>query len=649
MAALVLLSLLAGNSINANVVSTMSVPMHRVPKFAVPVLSPYDASFTNNKLSPDLRERLENQTSGRVTVIVQADDIDSAELKELIHSSGTIVVDRADSFDMLTLDVPAGFVKMIGENRHVHHISLDRETKFLGHVETTTGVSAMRATTGNSSIDGRGIGIAIVDTGIYAGHDEFTGANGSSRVVAQTQFELGGAEDKYGHGTHVAALAAGRGGRAGNFLSTNILDDYQGIAPGANIIAVRVLTDLGTGSSSKLIRALDWIYANRQTYNIRVVNLSLGSPAVESWRDDPVCRAARKLTDAGVVVVAAAGNDGKNLFGQKVYGTIHSPGIDPTVITVGATNTFGTDLRSDDGVATYSSRGPTRSYYTDENGDKVYDHLVKPDLVAPGNKLISAKSRISLLSLLNPTNEVWNDGLSTNTQLIYMSGSSMASPIVAGAAALMLQANPTLTPNMIKMILMYTAQPLARFNHLEQGAGAINIEGAVRLAKLVRTDLRSSTRLGAPMLTTATMPDQRSTIAGQTVRWSQGMMVNYGYAKGTALITKYQKVYGLGLLLSDGLMISDGLLISDGLMLSDGLLLSDNVLISNGLLISDGVPIYDYSNTFGSGLLLSDGLMISDGLLISDSFLLDLGILSPGGLSIGLPTLLNGDDSGRMR
>src|SRR5213079_1036320 len=102
--------------------------------------------------------------------------------------------------------------------------------------------------------------------------------------------------------------------------------------------------------------------------------------------------AARALVNAGIVVVAAAGNNGKDANGNKIYGQIHSPGNEPSVITVGATNTFGTDARNDDGVATYSSRGPTRSYTTDANGVKNYDNLIKPDLIAPGNKLIYAEA-----------------------------------------------------------------------------------------------------------------------------------------------------------------------------------------------------------------------------------------------------------------
>ena len=101
--------------------------------------------------------------------------------------------------------------------------------------------------------------------------------------------------------------------------------------------------ETGSGSTAKLLQGLDWIYTNRTTYNIRVVNMSLGTTAIESWRNDPICRAARKLVDAGIVVVAAAGNNGKDAAGNKIYGAIHAPGNDPSVITVGATNTFGTD------------------------------------------------------------------------------------------------------------------------------------------------------------------------------------------------------------------------------------------------------------------------------------------------------------------
>src|SRR6185369_12182261 len=278
---------------------------------------------------------------------------------------------------------------------------------------------------------------------------------------------------------------------------------------------LRVLNSAGIGAVSNVMRALNWILApvdptkplgdkNYQKYKIRVVNLSLGAPAVDSYRDDPLCIAARRLVNAGLVVVAAAGNDGTDATGRTIYGRIHAPGNEPSVITVGASNTFGTDNRADDRVTSYSSRGPTRSYQT-INGIRYYDHIFKPDLVAPGNKLIAAESRSNRLISDYPQLECTPSSCS-NHKMMRMSGTSMATPLVSGAASLLLQANPKLTPNLVKMILMYTAQPLAGYNMLEQGAGELNLEGAIRLARLVRTDLSNSTLAGSNLLITTVPP-----------------------------------------------------------------------------------------------------------------------------------------------
>src|SRR6185369_4715682 len=175
---------------------------------------------------------------------------------------------------------------------------------------------------------------------------------------------------------------------------------------------LRVLNSAGIGAVSNVMRALNWILApvdptkplgdkNYQKFKIRVVNLSLGAPAIDSYKDDPLCLAARRLVNAGIVVVAAAGNDGTDANGRTIYGRIHAPGNDPAVITVGASNSFGTDTRADDRITSYSSRGPTRSYRT-VNGVRYYDHLIKPDLVAPGNKLIGAEGRSNRLITTYP-------------------------------------------------------------------------------------------------------------------------------------------------------------------------------------------------------------------------------------------------------
>jgi subtilisin family serine protease len=250
--------------------------------------------------------------------------------------------------------------------------------------------------------------------------------------------------------------------------------------------------------------------------------MSLGTPAINSYEDDPICNAVRKLVDAGVVVVAAAGNNGKDANGQKIYGAIDCPGNEPSAITVGASNSFGTDPRNEDSVTTYSSRGPTRSFSVDSYGLVHFDNIIKPDLIAPGNKIIAAEAIGN--GLLKRYSELETNKYSTtNMKLMYLSGTSMSTPTVAGAAALLLEAHSSLTPNMVKMLLMYTAQPLAGFNTLEQGAGQLNVAGAVTVARIVRTDLLGLLKptFGSSLLTQSA-PAPQTTISSFTFPWTQG-------------------------------------------------------------------------------------------------------------------------------
>jgi subtilisin family serine protease len=300
-------------------------------------------------------------------------------------------------------------------------------------------------------------------------HVSFLDRNNGNRIALSLDFTgENRVDDPYGHGTVVASIAGGNGRVASA--------SYLGIAPNARLFNLRVLNSQGRGTVAGVLGALNWIALNAQAFNIRVVNMSLGMPAIDSHVNDPICLSVRSLVDSGIVVVAAAGNNGKDLDGNKVYGQIHSPGIAPSAITVGASNTFGTNSRTDDQVASYSSRGPTRSRWTDGAGITHYDNIIKPDLVAPGNKLVFAKSPGNLLITQNPTLDAGVSPVDAR-DMMALSGSSMAAPVAAGAAALLLQANPSLTPNLVKTILEYTAQPLPGFNYLEQGAGEINIEG----------------------------------------------------------------------------------------------------------------------------------------------------------------------------
>jgi serine protease AprX len=565
-----------------------------------------------NRISDELLEAARSEGAGdrRVRVILQTGEGASAELSALLRRPDVKTKGQLAGLGTRVVELPARLVEELSEKSGVRFVSPDREMVAFGHVSLTTGADLVRdaGPANPTGLDGTGIGIAVLDSGIDTGHIAFRSEKGNTlRVVVSRDFTgENRIDDPYGHGTHVASIAAGNGRVAHN--------NYLGIAPAAGIINLRVLDSHGTGRVSNILAALDWVLQNRSAYNIRVVNLSLGAPAVDSYKNDPVCQAVRRLVDAGIVVVAAAGNLGKDASGNKIYGAIHSPGDEPSALTVGASNTFGTDARSDDGVTTYSSRGPTRGVWTDASGTKHHDNLVKPDIVAPGNKIIDAAADGNYLITTYPSLDA---GVSEadNRRMMYLNGTSMATPATAGAVALMLQANPKLTPNLVKAILMYTAQPLAGFNMLEQGTGELNIEGAVRLARLVRTDLSDSTRVGSPLLTSLVPPLPQTTIAGETFVWSQGLVLNYGFATGVSLITRYQKIYACGVLVTDGVVVSDGVLVTDKTLVSDG------VLVTDGVVVSDGGSMSGSSLFVGAGVLVTDQFFAGDGVLVTDNAL----------------------------
>ncbi len=372
-----------------------------------------------HKTSADLTEKIgKGHGSDLVRVIIQSKTEGEGIVAASVRDSGGSDVRQFQNFHLRVATMSADAALTLASHDEISHVSLDREVRVLGHLSKTTGADTVRSGNGISGnrIDGTGIGIAVLDSGIDAQHRSFLDRTNQLRIVVSEDFTgEDRTDDPYGHGTHVASIAAGNG-RIANAR-------YIGIAPNASIINLRVLNSFGVGTTSGVLSALDWVLNNRNTYNIRVVNMSLGMAAVESYRNDPICLAVRELVNAGIVVVAAAGNNGTDSDGNKVYGHIHSPGNEPAAITVGASNTFGTDSRDDDRITTYSSRGPTRSYWMDASGNKHYDNLIKPDLVAPGNRLIDAEAAGNALVTENPELDA---GVSRNAarKMMYLSGTA---------------------------------------------------------------------------------------------------------------------------------------------------------------------------------------------------------------------------------
>jgi serine protease AprX len=231
---------------------------------------------------------------------------------------------------------------------------------------------------------------------------------------------------------------------------------------------VRVLGANGAGYTSDVIAGIDWVIANARRYNLRIINLSLGHPVTESSTTDPLCRAVERAVRAGIVVVASAGNNGRTAAGAPVLGGITSPGNSPLAITVGALDLKGTLDRSDDVVAPYSSRGPTR-----------YDFAVKPDLVAPGAGLVSLESPGAWLSTRYPN---WHVAGTGRNAYYMLSGTSMSAAVVSGGVALLLDGDPGLNPAQVKIALQTGSRFMRNEGLIGAGAGAVDFYAAQRLA-----------------------------------------------------------------------------------------------------------------------------------------------------------------------
>ena len=366
-------------------------------------------------------------------------------------------------------EIPDSALDELAGRPGVLAVRLDRRVH--GTLERTGAAVGATWARENLGVDGSGIGVAIVDSGVTSWHDDL----GSQRVVHFADFVdfHPVPYDDYGHGTHVAGIIAGNGYDSGGAR--------RGLAPGANLVVLKVLDGDGNGYISNVIAALDYAIANRAQFNIRVVNLSVAAGVYESYKSDPLTLAARRAVEAGIVVVTAAGNFGRNAKGQAQNGGVTSPGNAPWVLTVGATSHNGTAGRADDSVASFSSRGPSR-----------FDYTAKPDLVAPGVGIESLADGSSLLFAVHPQARLWGTVDTVTQPYLSLTGTSMAAPVVTATVALMLQANPALTPNLVKAILQYTSEHRSGYDALTQGAGFLNARGAVQLARRLGGDLSAA-------------------------------------------------------------------------------------------------------------------------------------------------------------
>jgi serine protease AprX len=385
----------------------------------------------------------------------------------VVASRGGFVRRALNDVRALTVDVDADTADTLAVDTGVLTLSIDAEVRASGLPPRSARSSGAKNARQRFNRHGSGLTVAVIDSGVRP-HADLP----AWRIRKFVDFVNGRTApyDDFGHGTHVAGIIAGSGA-----ASAALDGPYVGAAPGVDIVALKVLDGNGAGSTSDVIAALEWVAANHLLYNIRVVNLSLGHPVFEPSATDPLVQAADALVRRGIVVVASAGNLGIDpLDGEVGYGGVTSPANGPSIIAVGAVDTKTTDARSDDRVASYSSRGPTR-----------FDVLVKPDLVAAGHHVVSLSAPGSFLFTNFPSLHV-PVGNEATPFYMTLSGTSMAAPVVSGAAALVLNANPRLSAGAVRAVLSFTAQVLPDTNLMSQGAGYVNTLGAVRLAALLK-------------------------------------------------------------------------------------------------------------------------------------------------------------------
>lgn len=426
---------------------------------------PAAAGAHKARLSADLADHL-SAGSQSIRVIVHGT---RAEVDALAARYNLRIVRYLQSGAVFLVN--AGQLAAIRQDETQDHLSGDIRIQSSVSAADVESVGADQVWAGSDAVQaqsGRGVSVAVIDSGINATHNALKG-----RVLVTHDFTGGDGQDHYGHGTHVAAIIAGQAGR------TAETGDYRGIAPGAYLLNLRVLGDEGSGNVSDVIEAIDWTIAHRHDYNVRVINLSLGAPVLQPYRDDPLCEAVERAVRAGLVVVVAAGNYGQTVDGTSVYGAITSPANSPYAIAVGAIDTHGTAQRSDDTLAAYSSKGPTR-----------YDLILKPDLAAPGSHIRSAESADSYLGKTYPARHVSGTGADAVMQL---SGTSMSAGFVSGAAALVLDARGWLTPRDTKAALQLTSTFMPSAGLVGAGAGMINVLAA---AELVETNELPTTTIG---------------------------------------------------------------------------------------------------------------------------------------------------------
>ena len=463
-------------------------------------------------VQPALLAMAAEQPDAQVRVIIQKGD-GTNDIAAVIDRLDGSIIDNLYIINAVVADLPAGSVTHLAQTNGVQWVSLDAPVVSAGKpcsecidVSDLIGiypqaVGATQLWNESPFIQGKGVGVAIVDSGVTEKGDLAINTNGRGgyRIVVNEKFNsrTNSQSDGYGHGTHIAGIIGGNGAESKGA--------QIGIAPKVNLINVKVSDDKGMASTSDVIAGLQWVLENKNTYNIRVLNLSMNSAVQEDHHTSPLDAAVEILWFNGIVVVVSAGNNG-----GTDNGILYPPANDPFVITVGAVYDNGTVTRSDDTLAPYSAYGITQ------------EGFAKPDIVAPGHNIISLMSGNGAeLVKGHPDHKV--DGFAGGQNHYFrMSGTSMAAGVVSGSVALLLQDEPSLTPDQVKYRLMATAASFDGPQPGSTGAGYLDIYAAVHgtTTSSANTGIEAS-----QLLWTGSDPINWNSVNWGSVNWGS---VNWG-------------------------------------------------------------------------------------------------------------------------
>ncbi|HEX2069594.1 MAG TPA: S8 family peptidase [Actinomycetota bacterium] len=404
-----------------------------------------------SKIHPSVLRAAEARPSSLLPLIVREASPRSDAAERLVEGLGGTVTHDLSIIGSFSARLPGGELDSLLASAHVlkvwgdGRISMSNMSKYDTANPNREWQRAIKLLDSRSAgYNGSGVTVAMLDTGIQPVPDL------AGRIKASADFTSeGDGLDRYGHGTHMAGIIAGTGSSSNGV--------WSGVAPKADLVSVKVAGVDGSTDVSVVIAGLQWIVGNRATFDIKVLNLAFGTDSVQSYLVDPLNYAVEQVWASGIFVAVAAGNRGPD------PATIGKPSDDPYVVSVGAADLNATTSRTDDSVAEFSSRGPTQ------------DALLKPDLVAPGISIVSNRAVGSTVDLAHPLAAI-DDNYMKGT------GTSQATAVIAGVAALMYQAKPSMSANVAKATILQTAGDSTAVQP-GGGSGLVNVSKAVQWAK----------------------------------------------------------------------------------------------------------------------------------------------------------------------